>query len=70
MYLVQNKIATVRPTDFTGPISMSLRSLELGGNRLRSLENLSQLSNLEELWVGKNKITSLEVGTALLTPGY
>jgi len=61
LYLVQNKIARLRPTDFTGPISMSLRSLELGGNRLRSLDNLSHLSNLEELWAGKNKITSLEV---------
>ncbi|WFD18745.1 protein phosphatase regulatory subunit Sds22 [Malassezia caprae] len=60
LYLVQNKIARLRPTDFTGPISVSLRSLELGGNRLRSLDNLSHLSNLEELWVGKNKITSLE----------
>ncbi|WFD26280.1 protein phosphatase regulatory subunit Sds22 [Malassezia nana] len=64
LYLVQNKIARLRPTDFSGPIAVSLRSLELGGNRLRSLENLSQLTNLEELWVGKNKIASLEVRAA------
>lgn len=60
LFLVQNKIAHIRPTDLQPPISLSLRSLELGGNRLRSLENLSQLTNLEELWVGKNKITSLD----------
>ena len=54
LYLVQNKIAHIRPTDLQPPIAWSLRSLELGGNRLRSLENLSHLINLEELWVGKN----------------
>lgn len=70
LYLVQNKIARVRPTDFAGPISVSLRSLELGGNRLRSLENLSQLPNLEELWVGKNKITSLGVCMTDLQSGH
>lgn len=66
LYLVQNKIAHIRPTDLQPPIAWSLRSLELGGNRLRSLENLSHLTNLEELWVGKNKITSLQ-GIAPLT---
>lgn len=60
LYFVQNKIAKIRPDDFQAPLSLSLRSLELGGNRLRSLENLSSLVNLEELWVGKNKITSLD----------
>lgn len=59
LYFVQNKIASVRPTDLQAPIAHSLRSLELGGNRLRSLDNLAQLTNLEELWVGKNKITSM-----------
>lgn len=68
MYFVQNKIARLRPSDLQPPIANSLRSLELGGNRLRvgrlmltqSLAHLEQLTNLEELWVGKNKIASLE----------
>ena len=51
----------MRPDDLKGPIAESLRSLELGGNRLRSMENLGHLAHLEELWVGKNKITSLNV---------
>lgn len=61
LYLVQNKIVHVRPVDVAPPLQFSLRSIELGGNRLRSLENLGGLVNLEELWVGKNKITKLEV---------
>ncbi|WFC98944.1 protein phosphatase regulatory subunit Sds22 [Malassezia yamatoensis] len=60
LYLVQNKIAKLRPGDLQMPIAASLRSLELGGNRLHSLEHLDKLLNLEELWVGKNKITSLD----------
>ncbi|WFD43038.1 protein phosphatase regulatory subunit Sds22 [Malassezia psittaci] len=60
LYLVQNKIAKLRPDDLQMPIATSLRSLELGGNRLHSLEHLDKLVHLEELWVGKNKITSLD----------
>lgn len=64
LFFVQNKIARVRPDDLQGAIAGSLKSLELGGNRLRSLENLGHLSRLEELWVGKNKITSFDhIGT-------
>ncbi|WFD32273.1 protein phosphatase regulatory subunit Sds22 [Malassezia sp. CBS 17886] len=61
LYLVQNKVTRVREGDLKGPIAGSLRSLELGGNRLRSLENLGHLEHLTELWVGKNKIPSLTV---------
>lgn len=60
LYFVQNKIARVRPDDLVGPIAHSLKSLELGGNRLRSMEHLGHLQHLEELWVGKNKITSFD----------
>ncbi|KAN0061639.1 protein phosphatase regulatory subunit Sds22 [Thecaphora frezii] len=60
LYFVQNKISKVRPDDLRGPIAESLTSLELGGNRLRSIDNLDHLHRLEELWLGKNKITSLD----------
>lgn len=60
IYFVQNKISKVRPDDLKGPIADSLESLELGGNRLRSIENIGHLTNLTQLWLGKNKITSLQ----------
>lgn len=60
LYLVQNKIARVRPGDFVAPLSHSLVSLELGGNRLRKIEGLEELTGLEELWLGKNKIERIE----------
>ncbi|CDR87134.1 probable SDS22-protein phosphatase 1, regulatory subunit 7 [Sporisorium scitamineum] len=66
IYFVQNKISRVRPQDLQGPIAESLESLELGGNRLRSIENIGHLTNLTQLWLGKNKITSLE-GLSSLT---
>jgi len=38
-----------------------LRCLELGGNRLRTIERLGALQgSLEELWLGKNKIVTIE----------
>ena len=45
----------------------TLTSIELGGNRLRSTENLEVLAKLEELWLGKNKIRALEVRRAAPT---
>lgn len=60
IYFVQDKISRVRPDDFQGPIASSLQSLELGGNRLRTIENFAHLTNLTQLWLGKNKITSLQ----------
>ena len=48
-------------TNISGVCSLtSLRVLELGGNRIRKIENLDGLVNLEELWLGKNKITTIE----------
>jgi len=57
VYFVQNKFTKIDGLDNVGH---SLRSLELGGNRIRTIENLDALVNLEELWLGKNKITKLE----------
>lgn len=77
VYFVQNKITKISGLDTLGA---TLRSLELGGNRIRvciyilsyglsywnnftvqNIEGLDALVNLEELWLGKNKITKLEV---------
>ncbi|KAG9050097.1 hypothetical protein FS837_007620 [Tulasnella sp. UAMH 9824] len=62
VYFVQNKITKISGLEFSGA---TLRSLELGGNRIRTIENLDALVNLEELWLGKNKITKLENLSAL-----
>ena len=39
-----------------------LRKLDLGANRMRVMEvdELSGLVNLEELWLGKNKIEKIQ----------
>ncbi|EIW73489.1 hypothetical protein TREMEDRAFT_24836 [Tremella mesenterica DSM 1558] len=59
LYLVQNKISHVEEGCLDWAAG-SLKSLELGGNRIRAIENLDQLVLLEELWLGKNKIRILE----------
>ncbi|KZP31664.1 L domain-like protein [Athelia psychrophila] len=57
VYFVQNRISRISGLESVGA---TLRSLELGGNKLRRIENLDALVNLEELWLGKNKISKLE----------
>jgi len=57
VYFVQNKISKIQ---FLDPLGPTLRSLELGGNKIRTIENLDALCNLQELWLGKNKITKLQ----------
>ncbi|KAJ8589004.1 L domain-like protein [Rhizopogon salebrosus TDB-379] len=57
VYFVQNKISKITGL---GSVGATLRSLELGGNRIRHIEGLDALVNLEELWLGKNKLTKLE----------
>jgi len=57
IYFVQNRITKISGLSGVGS---TLRSLELGGNRIRVIEELDALINLEELWLGKNKITKLE----------
>ncbi|KAH0542633.1 hypothetical protein FGG08_002956 [Glutinoglossum americanum] len=67
IYFVQNKIARIE--NLGGLVN--LRNLELAANRLRAdgltlclvakeIENLDTLTSLEELWLGKNKITELK----------
>ncbi|KAH8550733.1 phosphatase 1 regulatory subunit 7 protein-like protein, partial [Umbelopsis sp. PMI_123] len=57
LFLVSNKLSSVDGLqDLT-----QLTYLELGANRFRSIENFDTFVNLEQLWLGKNKITKLEV---------
>nr|XP_031864267.1 uncharacterized protein CI109_000180 [Kwoniella shandongensis]KAA5531339.1 hypothetical protein CI109_000180 [Kwoniella shandongensis] len=59
LYLVQNKISVVEEGELDW-CKDTITSLELGGNRIRVIENLEKLIKLEELWLGKNKIRVLE----------
>lgn len=56
LYLSSNKISDVENLFHFG----SLKLLELGSNRVRGMPpELGQLTNLEELWLGRNKIVSM-----------
>jgi protein phosphatase 1 regulatory subunit 7 len=63
LYFVQNKISSIQAGDLDW-CADTLTSIELGGNRLRAIENLEKLTKLEELWLGKNKIRALDVSCA------
>ena len=58
LYLSSNKIV-----DVEGIFHLTqLKMLELGSNRIRAIpEQVSSLVNLKELWLGKNKITSMSL---------
>ena len=65
LYLACNRIATLPPHVFQ-PLG-NLRVLELGNNRLRSVgPGLEGLSQLKELFLGKNKLAEIS-GLASLT---
>jgi len=57
LYLISNKI-----TSIDNPLEelQNLELLELGDNRIRTIENLDALVNLKSLWLGRNKIARLE----------
>ena len=56
MYLIQNKLAKIEGVAHR----LGLVYLELGGNRIRTIENLPISANLKSLFLGKNKITKIE----------
>jgi protein phosphatase 1 regulatory subunit 7 len=66
LYLVENKIKAIENISHL----KKLRLLELGGNQIRAITNkcLQGLSDLEQLWVGKNKIATLEPGCFVHCP--
>mmetsp|Transcript_9327 Transcript_9327/g.20754 ORF Transcript_9327/g.20754 Transcript_9327/m.20754 type:complete len:391 (-) Transcript_9327:76-1248(-) len=56
LYLSSNKIDVIEGISHF----RSLKMLELGSNRIRTVpSDVGQLVNLEELWLGKNKIDSM-----------
>lgn len=61
LYLVANKVSSLDGLEDL-PAAATLRMLELGSNRIRSIAPLGGFGfvALEELWLAKNKITSLE----------
>lgn len=62
LYMCQNKISVVEGLETL----QSLKILELGANRIRTIEHLSQIPQLTQLYMGKNKLTTL-LGMEALT---
>jgi protein phosphatase 1 regulatory subunit 7 len=64
LYLSSNLISNVGNVFLNNPEAFSkLRILELGSNRLCSLEGICNLPSLEELYLGKNQIKNLNSNT-------
>ncbi|MES1915798.1 MAG: hypothetical protein MHM6MM_007697, partial [Cercozoa sp. M6MM] len=61
VFLIHCKLRAL-PDDFGVLLPETLQVLELGDNRLRSLQhaNLAACPSLTELWVGRNKLESLD----------
>ena len=59
VYLIQNKLTDLPTGEHRVPAG--LRILELGANRLRTVdpEAVNHLTELESLWIGRNKISAL-----------
>ncbi|CAK7268906.1 protein phosphatase regulatory subunit Sds22 [Sporothrix epigloea] len=63
LYLVANKIGSIDGLEEAATAAgNTLRMIELGSNRIRSIASLGSFGfpALEELWLAKNKITSLQ----------
>ena len=60
LYLTNNKLTDLEPNTIN--CFKQLEHLELGANRFRNVSPaLEGLSNLKELWLGKNKITTMHL---------
>ncbi len=57
LYVANNKLTTIGMEEGLGSLPSSLKRLDLGANRIRRMENLPP--SLEQLWLGKNKITKI-----------
>ncbi len=55
LYLIGNKIKAIDVIAIP-----SLKLLELGDNRIRTMENLEHLPRLESLWLGRNKLEKIQ----------
>ncbi|KAH7511969.1 hypothetical protein FEM48_Zijuj12G0040300 [Ziziphus jujuba var. spinosa] len=52
LYVSKNEVTKIEEIDHF----VELQILELGSNKLRVMENLQTLTNLQELWLGRNRI--------------
>lgn len=57
LWLANNMIRRIKPV-LTGCVT--LRTLELGANRIKTIEHLEMLTTLENLWLGKNRISQIQ----------
>ena len=68
LYLVNNRIHHIEAEQSGLDQLPQLQLLELGANRLRSLEGLPRLPNLHSLFLGRNKLTTLHPLSSSLLP--
>ncbi|XP_024369166.1 protein phosphatase 1 regulatory inhibitor subunit PPP1R7 homolog [Physcomitrium patens] len=57
LYLSKNEIGKIEEIEHL----TRLRVLELGSNRIRVMEGLDQLKELQQLWLGRNRIQSVNL---------
>ncbi|GFR45487.1 hypothetical protein Agub_g6831 [Astrephomene gubernaculifera] len=62
LYVASNKVTAIAALSHLTALTL----LELGSNRIRTVEGLEQLTGLRELWLGRNRITQIG-GLATLT---
>ncbi|KAE9607572.1 putative leucine-rich repeat domain, L domain-containing protein [Lupinus albus] len=57
LYVSKNEVAKIEEIEHFDQLNI----LELGSNKLRVMENLQNLTNLQELWLGRNRIKSVNL---------
>ncbi|KAG0613110.1 hypothetical protein M758_6G077900 [Ceratodon purpureus] len=57
LYLSKNEIPEIKEIEHLS----KLRVLELGSNKIRVMEGLDQLKELQQLWLGRNRIQSVNM---------
>lgn len=63
LYFANNKVRQI--TEGMKNLTQ-LEYLELGFNRIRQIKNLEFTTTLQHLWLGKNKITTIEVFKSII----
>ncbi|RDY00858.1 Protein phosphatase 1 regulatory subunit 7, partial [Mucuna pruriens] len=57
LYVSKNEVPKIEEIDHFHQLQL----LELGSNKLRVMENLQNLTNLQELWLGRNRIKAVNL---------
>ncbi|KAK3006798.1 hypothetical protein RJ639_015759 [Escallonia herrerae] len=57
LYVSKNEVSKIEEIEHFH----ELQILELGSNRLRVMENMQSLTNLQELWLGRNRIREINL---------